>query len=55
MVIVGEVSARDRAMFVETIQFVPEDGQLAAAILDRVRDVASSPPRRRSTRITVSG
>jgi len=55
MVVVGEVSARDRAMFAENIQFVPEDGQLAATILERVRDVATAPPRRRRTRITVSG
>lgn len=55
LVVVGEVSARDRAMFAEAIEFLPEDGQLAAAILDRVRHVASQPPRRRRTRITVSG
>ncbi|MFN0252067.1 MAG: protein kinase domain-containing protein [Kofleriaceae bacterium] len=55
MIVVGEVNARDRAMFAENIQFIPEDGQLAATILDRVRDVATQPPRRRRTRITVSG
>ena len=55
MVILGDVNPRDRAMFAETIQFVPEDGQLAATILERVRDVASQPQRRRRTRITVSG
>jgi CheY-like chemotaxis protein len=55
LILVGEISARDRAMFAENIQFIPEDGQLAATILERVRDVATQPPRRRRARITVSG
>lgn len=55
MIIVGDVTERDRALFAETIRFVPDDANLAATILQIVRTAATTPPRRRRTRITVSG
>ena len=55
MIIVGDVSDKDRALFADHIRFIPDDADLAATILATVRSVATSPPRRRRARITVSG
>jgi len=55
LVVIGEVPARDRAMFAGDVEFVPDDDQLALALLARVRGAATTSPRRRAPRRTVSG
>lgn len=56
LVLIGEPSERDRALFSDaSVAAIPEDSQLASAVLDRVRSAALEPPRRRRTRTTVSG
>lgn len=55
LVVIGTVQPRDRAMFAEGVQFIPDDGTLALSVLDKVRAAASTPPRRRKPRTTVSG
>ncbi len=55
LVVIGAVTPRDRAMFADGVQFLPEDANLALTIIDRVRTCATTPPRRRKPRTTVSG
>jgi CheY-like chemotaxis protein len=54
LIIVGEMAERDRNMMAE-VHVIPDDDQLAFALLDRVRASAKSPPPRRRKRSTVSG
>ncbi len=54
LIIIGEVPERDRALLDE-VRVIPDDGQLACALLDRVRASAKSPPPRRRPRKTISG
>ncbi len=56
LVALGSVSARDRVPFdAAHVQFIPDDAQLAGAILDRVRLAATAAPRRRTPPTTISG
>ncbi|MDX2092310.1 MAG: serine/threonine-protein kinase [Kofleriaceae bacterium] len=56
LVIVGAVSERDRSLLNDPlIAFLPEDANLASAILERVRQAAATPTRRRRPRKTISG
>lgn len=55
IVLIGELSARDHALFPE-ISILANDDDLATGVLDRVRTTAATtPPRRRKLRSTVSG
>jgi hypothetical protein len=42
-------------MFTAPITFIAEDANLAATVLARVRASATTPPRRRKPRSTISG
>ncbi|MBX3156257.1 MAG: hypothetical protein KF773_09685 [Deltaproteobacteria bacterium] len=56
LVVIGAVSDRDRAVFGEHgASIVPDDTELANAVLEHVRAIASATPRRRKPRSTVSG
>jgi eukaryotic-like serine/threonine-protein kinase len=56
LVLIGEVTERDRALFADAaVICIPDDLQLASAVLDRVRNSAQEPPRRRRPRTTISG
>jgi len=56
LVLIGEVTERDRALFADAaVMCIPDDLQLASAVLDRVRSSAQEPPRRRRPRTTISG
>lgn len=56
LVLVGEPTERDRALFVDAaVPFLSDDFGLAAAVLERVRGAAREPPRRRRPRSTISG
>ena len=55
LVVIGAVTPKDRAMFADGVQFIPDDGQLAMTMLDRVRTCALTPQRRRKPRSTISG
>jgi serine/threonine protein kinase len=56
LVIVGAISERDRSLLTDaTISFVPDDRNLAAALVERVRQAAATPSRRRRPRRTISG
>jgi CheY-like chemotaxis protein len=56
LVLIGEIADRDRLLFADaSVPAIPEDGQLGAAVLDRVRGAALEPPRRRRARSTISG
>jgi len=56
LVLIGEVADRDRVLFADaSVPCIPDDVELASAILDRVRGVAKEPPRRRRPRTTISG
>ncbi|MFT3697254.1 MAG: serine/threonine-protein kinase [Kofleriaceae bacterium] len=57
MVLVGDVTDRDKALFAgASVQFIPNDGALSNAILERVRQAfAEQPTRVRKPRTTVSG
>lgn len=56
LVLIGQTAERDRTLFADAaVPCLPEDPQLASAVLDRVRRVALDPPRRRRPRTTVSG
>ena len=56
MYMIGTASESDRALFANIhVPFIPEDGELPATILERVRAMVSEPPRRRRARITISG
>ena len=55
LVIIGDVSERDRAMFAEPISLIPAGPTLATTVLDRVRVTGRTPPRRRKPRSTISG
>jgi CheY-like chemotaxis protein len=55
LVVIGAVTPRDRSMFAEGVQFIPDDANLAMTIIDRVRTCATTPLRRRKPRTTVSG
>lgn len=56
MVLVGEVSDRDKLLFSEaSVQFMPDDATLPNAMLERVRQAFSERPRVRKPRTTVSG
>src|SRR5262249_8020177 len=56
LVIVGELSDRDRSMFTEAeVAAIPHDADLANAILDQVRAAAAVQPKRRKAPTTVSG
>lgn len=56
LVVIGEVSPRDRALFAGAeVPFLPDDRQLAGAVLDRVRLAVAEEPRRRRPRTTISG
>jgi hypothetical protein len=56
LILVGNVSDKDRALFESVnVMFIPEDDDLANAILDRVRTSVAETPRRRRPRNTISG
>ena len=56
MYLIGDVSARDRALFDETnVRFIPDDGDLPFALLDQVRASLAERPRFRKAPTTVSG
>lgn len=56
LVLVGETTERDRVLFADAaVPCLPDDLQLASAVLDRVRSAAEEPRRRRRPRTTVSG
>ncbi|MBA3452190.1 MAG: hypothetical protein H0T42_03715 [Deltaproteobacteria bacterium] len=55
LVVMGAVSPKDRSMFADSVQFVPDDAHLAMCVVDRVRTCATTPQRRRKPRSTVSG
>lgn len=56
IVIVGAVSERDRSLLNDPmIAFVPDDAALAMALVQRVRQAAAAPVRRRRPRKTISG
>jgi serine/threonine protein kinase len=56
LVLVGELAERDRALFAgAAVQCIAADLGLGAAVLERVRDLAREPPRRRRSRSTISG
>lgn len=56
LVIVGAVSERDRSLLNDPlIAFLPDDPSLASAVVDRVRQAAAAPTRRRRPRKTISG
>jgi CheY-like chemotaxis protein len=56
IVMIGDVSERDRALFTEHgASITPDDADLANAVLEQVRAIATSTPRRRKPRSTVSG
>jgi CheY-like chemotaxis protein len=56
MYLIGDVSERDRALFAEVqVPFIPDDGNLGHAILQRVRSAVVERPRFRTPRTTVSG
>jgi serine/threonine protein kinase len=55
LVVIGEVSERDRALFAgAAVPFIPDDTALAVSVQDRVRRIAAEAPRRRKPR-TISG
>ncbi|MBS1121845.1 MAG: serine/threonine protein kinase [Deltaproteobacteria bacterium] len=55
LVLIGEVSDRDRALFAGAqVAFIADDAQLAESVLERVRSIVAEPPRRRK-RSTISG
>ena len=54
--LIGEVSDRDRAPFdAANVPFLPDDGDLPNAILERVRRAVAVRPRARKPRTTISG
>jgi serine/threonine-protein kinase len=56
MYLIGGVSDRDRALFEEArVPFIPDDANLANAILDRVRLAIADRPPPRVPRTTISG
>jgi CheY-like chemotaxis protein len=56
IVLIGDLAERDRVLFADAaVPCMPEDSQLGQAVLDRVRQAAQDPPRRRRPRTTVSG
>jgi hypothetical protein len=56
MVLIGEVSDRDKMLFAEAnVQFIPDDPSLPNAMLERVRQAFTERPRNRKPRTTVSG
>ncbi len=56
MILVGDVSDRDKALFADaSVQFISDDGLLSNAVLERVRQAFSERPRTRKPRTTVSG
>ncbi len=56
LVVIGEVGERDAAaLHGAGVAILPDDDQLAEAIIERVRAVALQSPRRRRPRTTVSG
>ena len=56
LVLIGEIADRDRLLFADAaVPCIPDDSQLASAVLDRVRSAALEPPRRRRPRTTISG
>ncbi|HVK84150.1 MAG TPA: hypothetical protein VM513_08580 [Kofleriaceae bacterium] len=56
LAIIGAVSSHDRALLAApSITFIPDDAKLALAVIERVRQTASTPSRRRRPRRTVSG
>lgn len=56
LVLVGETTERDCGLFSDAaVPCLPENTQLGSAVLDRVRNAAQEPLRRRRPRTTVSG
>ncbi|MBA3820303.1 MAG: response regulator [Deltaproteobacteria bacterium] len=56
LILIGDVSERDRALFVDAVvPTLPEDVGLANAVIARVRTLSAATPRRRKSRSTVSG
>ena len=56
LILVGAVGERDRALFASaSVSFIPDDGELANALLDKVRTTIHETPRRRKSRSTISG
>jgi len=56
LILVGAVNEKDRALFsAANVQFIPEDEDLANALLDKVRASVAEVPRRRKVRTTISG
>ncbi len=54
--LIGRVSDSDRPLFDAVgVPFIPDDAELAHAILDKVRTAARVPPRYRAPRRTISG
>ena len=56
IVLIGAVGEKDRALFAgANVTFIPDDEELANAILDRVRTAVADVPRKRKPRSTVTG
>jgi CheY-like chemotaxis protein len=56
LVLIGELAERDRVLFeAAAVPCIPDDVQLASIVMDRVRNAALDPPRRRRPRTTISG
>ena len=56
LILVGAVTEKDRALFAgANVQFIPDNEDLANAILDKVRMTVAEVPRRRKVRTTISG
>ncbi len=56
LILIGSVGDKDRALFAgANVSFIPDDDDLANAILDKVRATVAEVPRRRKPRTTVSG
>jgi serine/threonine-protein kinase len=56
LVAIGAASSRDKSVFdAVSVPFIEDDESLATSVLDRVRAMVQTPPRRRKPRVTVSG
>lgn len=54
--VVGAIGEKDRALFQGVdVQFIPENDELANALIDKVRSTVAEQPRRRKARTTISG
>jgi serine/threonine-protein kinase len=56
LILIGAVGERDQALIDATnVTFIPDDGELPNAIIDRVRASAAEAPKRKKARHTISG